>query len=76
MHVVTSAMTPTRHPRISVNPEVMDGAPCISGTRIPVAAILGQLAAGRDQRQILTDYPVLTPLDLSAALSLAARSLS
>ncbi len=52
----------------------MGGRPCISGTRIPIAAILGQLASGRDQRQILADYPALTPLDLSAALALAARA--
>jgi uncharacterized protein (DUF433 family) len=52
----------------------MGGQPCITGTRIPISAILGQLAAGRDQRQILDDYPTLTRLDLSAALAVAARS--
>ncbi|MGA1033831.1 MAG: DUF433 domain-containing protein [Ilumatobacteraceae bacterium] len=67
-------MPPTTHPRISLHPEVMSGQPCITGTRIPITAVLGQLAAGRDQRQILADYPDLTPLDLSAALSFAAGS--
>lgn len=69
-------MSVMAHPRISRHPDVMGGQPCISGTRIPVTALLGQFAAGRDQRQILADYPSLTHLDLSAALSYAARSLS
>lgn len=69
-------MTTLANPRISRHPEVMGGQPCIAGTRIPVTALLGQLAAGRDQRQILADYPSLTHLDLSAALSYAARTLS
>ena len=64
------------HPRISRHPDVMGGQPCISGTRIPVTAVLGQFAAGRDQGQILADYPSLTHLDLSAALSFAARTLT
>jgi uncharacterized protein (DUF433 family) len=73
---VAADMSTMAHPRISRHPEVMGGQPCITGTRIPVAALLGQLAAGRDQRQILADYPTLTHLDLSAALSFAARSIS
>lgn len=69
-------MSVLAHPRINRHPEVMGGQPCITGTRIPVTALLGQLAAGRDQRQILSDYPSLTHLDLSAALAFAARTLS
>lgn len=68
-------MSVLAHPRISRHPEVMGGRPCITGTRIPVTALLGQLAAGRDQAQILADYPTLSRLDLSAALAYAARSL-
>lgn len=68
-------MSVVAHPRISRHPDVMGGRPCITGTRIPVTALLGQFAAGRDQSQILADYPTLNHLDLSAALAFAARTL-
>jgi hypothetical protein len=46
--------------------------PCIRGLRIPVATILGQLAAGRTEAEILEDFPDLEAEDITAALESAA----
>ena len=58
--------------RITVNPAVMTGLPCIRGMRIPVTTILGLLAAGATEKEILTDYPDLEPDDLKACMAYAA----
>lgn len=58
--------------RISVHPEVCHGRACISGTRIPVAVILDNLAAGVSTEEILQQYPSLTAQDILAALQYAA----
>ena len=58
--------------RISVNPEVCHGKACIAGTRIPVSAILDNLAAGVTTDEILEQYPSLTAQDVFAALQYAA----
>jgi uncharacterized protein (DUF433 family) len=47
-------------------PQVLRGRPCIKGTRIPVALVLGYLAAGRGTEDILKEFPDLTAEDLSA----------
>lgn len=60
--------------RITVEPAKMRGAPCIRGLRIPVAAVLGQLAAGRSTEQILADFPDLEAEDIPAALEYAAAA--
>lgn len=60
------------HPEISANPRVMAGLPCIKGTRITVANILRQVAAGRSTQAILSDYPQLTASAVRAALEFAA----
>ncbi len=52
----------------------MRGAPCIRGLRIPVATVMGQLAAGQSTGQILTDFPDLEPDDITAALEYAAAA--
>lgn len=57
--------------RITVNPAVMTGLPCIRGLRIPATTILGLLASGATEKEILTDYPDLEPDDLRACLSYA-----
>jgi uncharacterized protein (DUF433 family) len=57
--------------RITVNPAVMTGLPCIRGMRIPVTTVLGLLAAGATEEQILADYPDLEPEDIKACLSYA-----
>jgi uncharacterized protein (DUF433 family) len=60
--------------RITIDPAKMRGVPCIRGLRIPVATVLGQLAAGRTVDQILADFPELEAEDISASLEYAAAA--
>jgi uncharacterized protein (DUF433 family) len=52
--------------RITIDPEVRFGKPCIRGHRITVQEILEWLSSGASQQQILTDYPQLEPEDFLA----------
>jgi uncharacterized protein (DUF433 family) len=61
-------------PRIAINPNQMGGLPCIRGLRIPVATVIGQLAAGRSHAEVLADFPDLEAADLLAALEYAAAA--
>jgi uncharacterized protein (DUF433 family) len=61
-----------RHPRITADPAVMMGKPCVKGTRITVELILRKLGAGRSFADLLEAYPQLTGEDLLAALAFAA----
>ncbi len=58
--------------RITTNPAVCTGKPCIRGMRFPVARLLGLLAAGEKRESILAAYPYLESEDLDAALRYAA----
>ncbi|MEW6266523.1 MAG: DUF433 domain-containing protein [Thermodesulfobacteriota bacterium] len=58
--------------RISINPNVCHGKPCIKGTRILVSIILGFLKAGEEVKDILKEYPTLKQADVRAALAYAA----
>jgi uncharacterized protein (DUF433 family) len=58
--------------RITIDPGVCTGKPCIRGLRFPVARLLGLLAAGGTRDQILADYPYLEPEDIDEALQYAA----
>lgn len=58
--------------RITRDPAVMGGKPCIRGMRVTVGVIVGLLAAGRTQDEILQAYPYLEADDIRAALSYAA----
>ena len=58
--------------RITVDPAVMGGKPCIRGMRATVGMIVGQIAAGRAFEDLLVDYPYLEREDLSQALRYAA----
>jgi uncharacterized protein (DUF433 family) len=60
------------HPRISSDPAVMMGKPCIKGTRITVEHILRELGGGGSFADVLDAYPHLTEEDLRAALAFAA----
>jgi len=57
--------------RISSDPQILRGKPCIKDTRIPVALILGYLADGRDQDVIIHEFPDLKRGDVSACLDYA-----
>jgi len=57
---------------ISINPEIRFGKPCVIGTRISVADILGWLAAGMSYSEIMEDFPQLNKEQILAALAFAA----
>ncbi len=59
--------------RISIDPNICFGKPCIRGTRIWVALIIENLAAGAPEEEILSAYPSLTSDDIKAALAYAAE---
>jgi uncharacterized protein (DUF433 family) len=59
--------------RITMNPGVCGGRPCIRGLRIRVRDVLDLLAAGSTREEILADYPDLEPEDITAVLEFAAR---
>ena len=58
--------------RITHDPAVMGGKPCIRGLRVTVGTVLGLLATGESRERILQAYPYLEPQDLDAALAYAA----
>jgi uncharacterized protein (DUF433 family) len=58
--------------RITFDPRVMGGKPCIRGMRVTVGMIVGQVAAGRTTSAILTEYPYLEEEDVKQALAYAA----
>ncbi len=66
--------------RITIDPAVRFGKPCIRGTRITVGDVLGYMAGGMTEAEILADFPQLTHDDIRACLAYAAererRSLS
>lgn len=58
--------------RISTNPAICHGKPCITGTRIMVSVILDNMAEGLTPDEIVADYPPLTLTDIRAAIAYAA----
>lgn len=58
--------------RITQQPEVMGGKPCIRGMRVAVGMVVGQIGAGRSIEEILADYPYLDREDIMQALQYAA----
>ena len=59
-------------PRITHDPSVMGGKPCIRGLRVTVSTVLGLLATGHSPERILQAYPYLEREDIDAALAYAA----
>lgn len=59
--------------RISIDPNVCFGKPCVRGTRIWVSLLLDRLADGESQAELLADYPQLTVDDIRAALAYGAE---
>jgi uncharacterized protein (DUF433 family) len=60
--------------RITINPNQMGGVPCIRGLRIPVATVVGMIADGMTEEQILRAYPDLEAEDLQEGLRDAAEA--
>jgi uncharacterized protein (DUF433 family) len=58
--------------RITRDPDVMGGKPCVRGMRVTVGTLLGLLASGHSEKEILDAYPYLESEDIHAALSYAA----
>jgi uncharacterized protein (DUF433 family) len=58
--------------RITVDAQQCGGRPCLRGLRIRVKDLLDLLAAGASREEILTDYPLLEPADMTAVLEYAA----
>jgi uncharacterized protein (DUF433 family) len=58
---------------ITIDPNIRFGKPCIKGTRITVYDVLGWLATGMTNEQILSDYPELKLEDIKACLAYAAE---
>ena len=58
--------------RITTDPEKMGGAPCIRGMRMPVATVVGMIAEGMSEEQIIADFPYLEKEDIKQALGFAA----
>ncbi len=62
--------------RITIDPEIMGGMPCIRGYRIPVSLIIRLIASGKTTKEILKDYPELEEEDVKQALEYAAWTVS
>jgi uncharacterized protein (DUF433 family) len=60
--------------RITTDPEVLGGVPCIRGLRVPVATVVGMVADGMTVEEILADFPYLEPDDITQALRYAAEA--
>ena len=60
---------------ISVDHRIMGGVPCIAGTRIPVATVVGMLADGMTEAEILSDFPQLGSEAIHESLQYAAAAL-
>jgi uncharacterized protein (DUF433 family) len=58
--------------RITIDPDMRGGKPCIRGMRITVYDVLGYLASGMSQEEILADFPYLEAEDILASLAFAA----
>lgn len=59
--------------RISINPEICGGKPCIQGTRIWVSLILDFLSSGMTETELLEEYPQLSHQDILAAMAYGAE---
>jgi uncharacterized protein (DUF433 family) len=59
--------------RITMDPQVCGGRPCIRGMRIRVKDVLDMFAGGASRKEILDDYPYLEDADITAALAYAAE---
>lgn len=60
--------------RITVDPKQMGGMPCIRGLRIPVATVVGMVADGMSEKEILKAFPDLEKEDIREALQYAAEA--
>jgi len=62
--------------RITIDPEICHGVPCVRGMRYPVETLLEHLSAGDEIEDVLAEFPDLEREDLQACIAFAARSVS
>lgn len=60
--------------RVSIDHQIMGGVPCIRGTRIPVATVVGMVAEGMSTAEIISEFPQLAVEDVQDALRYAAAA--
>jgi uncharacterized protein (DUF433 family) len=60
--------------RITTDPKMMGGQPCIRGMRMPVATVVAMIADGMTVSEIVAEHPGLTPEDVREALQYAAEA--
>lgn len=60
--------------RITTDPDMLDGVPCIRGLRVPAATVVGMVADGMTVEEIVADFPYLEPEDVTEALRYAAEA--
>jgi uncharacterized protein (DUF433 family) len=75
LYIIVSEECEMKFKRITIDPFQMDGLPCIRGLRIPVAKIVGALAEGMTEVEVLAAYPDLEMEDIREALKFAAETL-
>ena len=66
----------SNEPRITTDPAVCGGRPCVRGLRVRVADVLDMLAGGMSAEQILRDYPFLEPEDICACLRYSTAAIA
>lgn len=66
-------VNPTTPGRITIDPSVMGGQPCVRGLRMPVASVMAMLGDGMTEAEILVEHPELESDDLAACVEYAAR---
>lgn len=71
-----SAEYPGVMDRITIDPKVMGGVPCIRGLRIPVATVVGMVANGMTSAEVVAELPPLELEDVAAALRYAADAVA
>jgi uncharacterized protein (DUF433 family) len=67
-------MTSVSYERISIDHRVMGGAPCLAGTRIPVATVVSMIAEGMSVDRIIAEFPQLDADSVREALQFAAEA--
>jgi len=72
--VIANKMRKLKFSRITVDPGKMGGMPCIRGLRIPVATVVGMIADGMSEEEILKSFPDLEIEDIKEALRYAAEA--
>ena len=73
-HQLSAPINKLKFTRITINPQQMDGVPCIRGLRIPVSTLVGMVAEKMTDHEIIEAFPDLEPEDIHEALLYAAEA--